>query len=178
MRKTFVAVALLCGCGGSDAAVDAGPAASDLVLTSEAITAGQLMPDQYTCAGADISPPLAWSGGPGAASYAVVFRDRSIGLVHSVIWDIPASVHSLPQNVAKLPMPSVPAGAKQARAFDDMTYGYLGPCPPEVHTYEFEVYAVDVATLPSVTIESTRDQVVPALGQHKLGSGKLEVRSD
>jgi phosphatidylethanolamine-binding protein (PEBP) family uncharacterized protein len=41
-------------------------------VTSSAFQAGQAIPTKYTCEGADISPPLQWSGVPaGAKSLAL-----------------------------------------------------------------------------------------------------------
>ncbi len=201
MRLTIVALAALlsaCGDGGGatpdasahlpDASAhqpDAAPGAPDaavpgtFVLSSTAIMTGVLLADQYTCRGVNISPPLAWTAGPAATkSYAVVFTDLSNGLVHSVIWDIPGATRALPEHVENAATPAVPAGAKQARGYDESTFGYLGPCPGEVHTYRFELFALDVATMPGLTPQSSRDEVVPALTSHKLATTKLEVMSD
>ncbi|HEX9394088.1 MAG TPA: YbhB/YbcL family Raf kinase inhibitor-like protein, partial [Gemmatimonadales bacterium] len=45
-------------------------------LTSTAFAEGALIPTKYTCDGADVSPPLAWSGAPtNAKSFALICDD-------------------------------------------------------------------------------------------------------
>ena len=122
------------------------------MLTSSAFEEGAEIPLRHACAmqgGEDLSPALAWSGGPEVAGWAVVLTDLSIdgGFVHSVIWDIPGDVAALPEGVEKVAEPAEPAGAKQTLAFDEETRGYRGPCPPEEHTYELALYAL--ARIPS-----------------------------
>jgi len=151
--------------------VDAPSAA--FTLTSTGIVEGGAIADLYSCQGTNVSPPLAWSGGPAAQGYAVVLTDLSNMLIHSAIWDIPASVSSLPENIAKVAEPAVPAGAKQPLAYDNQTRGYLGPCPGSAHMYQFKLYALDVYPLPGVTLSSTRAQVRTALEAHDLATATL-----
>ena len=58
---------------------------------------------------------------------------------------------SLPGNLPKTQMLTTPVMAQQINRFTGD--GYSGPCPNgQMHTYVFEVYALDVATLPGVSI--------------------------
>jgi Raf kinase inhibitor-like YbhB/YbcL family protein len=166
--------------GDPDAAIDAlaidAPAA--FTLTSTALTAGAVIPTMYSCNGTNVSPPLAWTGGPTSPGYAMVFTDitnTASPFVHSAIWDIPGSVMSLPENVEKVAEPTVPAGSKQPLAYDQTTRGYLGPCPGGTapHTYEFAVYAVDEYPLTGVTLSSTRLQVRTAILAHDTAMATL-----
>jgi len=164
--------------GGVDAAPadsappDAGPTA--FTLTSTAFAEGGKIPDDNACTGDNTSPPLAWAGAPAEAkSFAVVFTDKSNGLVHSVIYDIPATLSALPANVAKAYQPANVPGAKQTRAYDNRTFGYLGPCPPNQHTYELALHALDVATLPETSMATTRAQAVPKITEHSIATAKL-----
>ena len=152
-------------------AIDA-PAAA-LALTSTAITAGGTIPVMYSCRGANVSPPLAWTGGPSAPGYAVVLTDRSNNLVHSIIWDIPGTRTDLPEGVDKVAEPPDVPGAKQPLAYDNQTRGYLGPCPGSMHTYEFAIYAVDANPLPGLSLTSTRAQVLPVIMAHDTASATL-----
>jgi len=171
------------GGGEADAAVaDAQPpfdaTTTFLVLNSSAFEAGGEIPLRHACAthgGEDLSPALAWSGGPEAAGYAVVLTDRSIdyGFVHSVIWDIPGDVTALPEGVEQVAEPAEPAGARQTLAFDETTRGYRGPCPGEEHMYEFALYALRSNPLPGVTLDSTRDEVIDALTEEMIISTTL-----
>jgi Raf kinase inhibitor-like YbhB/YbcL family protein len=103
----------------------------------------------------------------------VILTDQSNSLLHWVIWDIPSNATGLPEGVEKVAQPSMPAGAKQAKSYDGATYGYLGPCPPSTHTYQFVVHALDVATLPGVTVASTRAEVATVVAAHDLGTAAL-----
>jgi Raf kinase inhibitor-like YbhB/YbcL family protein len=165
------------GDGRSDAPTGDG----GMTLTSTGFTEGAMILSDFTCAGTNVSPPLQWTPGPpGTLSYAVIFTDRSPPpLIHSIIYDIPASVTSLPMNVEKVANPTVPAGAKQVRGYDNSTYGYLGPCPNgALHNYEFSVRAIDVAALPGVMTTSTRAVVEPVINMHTLASGLLNGQSN
>jgi Raf kinase inhibitor-like YbhB/YbcL family protein len=156
--------------GGSDVASDA----SAFVLTSTAFTEGTAIPAAHTCAGTNVSPPLSWTPGPSnTLSYAVVLTDKTNNLVHAGIYDIPASVTSLPMNVDKVANPSIPAGSKQVLAYNSMA-GYAGPCPGAMaHTYEFMVYAVDIATLPGIMTSQKGAALVTALQAHDITTAKL-----
>lgn len=144
-------------------AIDAPP--GPFTLTSTVITEGGVIPDAYSCQGANISPPLAWTGGPVAPGYALVFTDitNNPGFLHSIIWDIPGDAVALPENVAKVFMPPVPAGARQPLGYDNATRGYLGPCPGSMHRYEYALHAVDTYPLPNLTMSSSRFAVRDAI---------------
>jgi len=170
-----VAITDAAGDAVSDA-VDNDASASDagaLTLTSTVLTEGGVIPDVYSCHGDNISPPLAWSGGAAAPAYAVVFEDLSNPLIHSIIYDIPGDVDSLPEGVENVAEPSVPAGAKQTLGYDESTRGYLGPCPGSTHTYRFRLHAVDAAQLPGVTLDSSREEVAAAIEEHSIETADL-----
>lgn len=153
-------------------AVDAG---ASICLTSTAFSDGGTIPVRHACAGMNLSVPLAWSAIPTAQSYAVVMTDATNNLLHWVIWDIPSSTLSLPEGTAKLAQPPIPAGARQVLSYDGSTYGYLGPCPPVTHVYRFELFGLEVATLPGVSTTSTRAQVKTAIAAHAVsGTQALE----
>jgi Raf kinase inhibitor-like YbhB/YbcL family protein len=154
---------------------DDAPMPPDFILTSPAYAEGGTIPITHTCDGADTSPQLDWSPGPaGTLSYAILFTDRSNGLLHWAIWDIPGTATGLPANIEKLFMPSNVPGARQS-SYQSPTKGYLGPCPPSgtTHTYEHVVYAIDVATLPGTTMTTSPGQTKTIIDAHDLASGKL-----
>ncbi len=156
------------------AAVDG--AAGAFTLTSTAYAEGGVIPRAQSCQGVNTSPALSWTVGPaGTMSYAIVFTDITPGavLIHSAIWDIPANATSLPEGVMKVAMPAVPAGAKQCRSYDTAVIGYNGPCPGRRHTYQFKLYAINAATLPGVTTNSTLAQVQTAVNANMLGTATL-----
>ena len=50
-----------------------------LTIESSAFPSNGAIPRKYTCEGADLSPPLAWSGEPGRTmSFALVVDDQAI----------------------------------------------------------------------------------------------------
>jgi Raf kinase inhibitor-like YbhB/YbcL family protein len=189
MKRLAIAV-VIAACGGSsddkpvdahegesvpaiDAAIDA-PISGAFTLSSPSLAPGASFDAANTCNGANTSPQLAWSAGPaGTMSYAVVFTDKSNSLIHWVIYDIPASATGLPANVAKTYMPANVVGAKQTASYQATVRGYLGPCPPTLHTYEFVVYALSVATLPGATMATTRIQAETIIQQNDLGMAAL-----
>jgi hypothetical protein len=129
---------------------------------------------QNTCgSAADDSPDLSWSGAPAAKSFAVVFTDQTNNLIHWAIWDIPANASGLPTAVQKAANPANVPGAQQVTSYDGATFGYLGPCPPVTHTYQFVVYALDVATLPGLSTSSKRSEVEATAKAHSLDSATL-----
>ena len=106
------------------------------------------------CKGENISPALSWSGEPaGTQSFAVTMFDPDAptgsGWWHWTVFNIPASVHSLPAGAGSEGSKDMPAGAGQGRTdFGFAHYG--GPCPPPgpAHHYHITVYALKVPTLP------------------------------
>src|SRR6266511_2793450 len=101
-------------------------------LTSTAFTDGAAIPVKHTCDGADVSPPLAWSGAPaGTRAFALIADDPDAPAgtwVHWVLYDLPAAASELPENVAKVETLDL-GGARQGRN-DFRRPGYGGPCPP------------------------------------------------
>jgi Raf kinase inhibitor-like YbhB/YbcL family protein len=155
-----------------------GDANGPFALTSTAFKEGEDVPVIYRCTDQNVSPPLSWTPGPAATqSYAVMMVHFAADMsIHWALWDIPASVTMLPMGVERVANPTVPAGSKQAKPnIDGATWaGYTGPCPGSANQkYEFAVYALDVATLPGVTVQSTTAQVDTAVKAHQLARATL-----
>lgn len=146
-----------------------------LQVRSSSFLQGTLIPQRYSCEGADVSPQLQWAAGPeGTESYAVIVTDpdtpnRKI-FYHWILYNIPARTHSLLEGQAKqsLLTDGSRQGLNSARAV-----GYMGPCPPPPgkHRYFFTVYALDkMITLPP---NPGIDLVETALQGHILATGQL-----
>ncbi len=145
----------------------------ELKVTSTAFQEGGRIPVQYTCDGADISPPLNWSSGPGGTkSYALIADDPDAPLgtwVHWVMYNIPVTAGSLPENVKKTE--SLSSGAVQG-INDFKRYGYGGPCPPGgMHRYYFKVYALDAVVKAGPGL--TKKKLLGEMEGHILGQGEL-----
>jgi len=142
-------------------------------VSSSAFQEGSMIPEKYTCDGEDVSPPLKWTGTPeGTKSLALISDDPDAPMgtwVHWVLWNIPASVRELAENVS--PKPELPDGSRQGIS-DFRRPGYGGPCPLSgVHRYYFKVYALDtMLDLPSSTREA---DLVKAMKGHVLAEGQL-----
>ncbi|MFL6752726.1 MAG: YbhB/YbcL family Raf kinase inhibitor-like protein [Sphingomicrobium sp.] len=140
-----------------------------IVLTSSAFQDGQPIPTQYTCDGANLSPPLSWGEPPqGTKSFALVVDDPdapSGTFRHWGAYDIPASERSIPE------------GRQIGRpAMNDMGKpGYGGPCPPRghgPHHYHFKLFALDAATL-GLGADTKVEQVENAANRHAIGKAEL-----
>jgi Raf kinase inhibitor-like YbhB/YbcL family protein len=162
------------GTGGSGgASCEPGPFA----LTSPEFEEGGPIEEKFRCTGENVSPALEWSCGPsGTLSYAVTQIHDGSQTPHWVLYDIPASTYALPEAIERVAMPSVPAGSKQVEPNVDGStwYGYSGPCPGGANqSYTYFVYALDVATLPGITPESTIAAADAAVKDHPLAVAKL-----
>ena len=110
-------------------------------LTSEAFAHEGAIPQRYTCAADDVSPPLTWSDIPhGTVELALTCDDPDAPggtFVHWVLWGIPPATTSLAPG-------EVPPGALHGRN-DFGASNYRGPCPPRghgTHHYHFTLYAL------------------------------------
>jgi Raf kinase inhibitor-like YbhB/YbcL family protein len=165
------------GSGGSG-----GMSNEPFALKSTAFKEGEEIPLKYKCTnvnpmGQHQSPPLSWGPGPaGTKSYAIVLMHLP-NPEHWVIWDIPAAITSLPENVEHKAQPAAPAGSKQSLANLDgfQGSGYLGPCPQALNSpqsYKFTLYALDVDTVPGLTATSTPTEAATAVKAHLVAGSQ------
>jgi len=146
-------------------------------ITSTAMTHEGTVPSRYTCDGANVSPPLAWSEVPaGTKSFALVVTDPDAPdpkapkttWVHWVLYDIPADVHGLREAI---PSKGLPPGTLEG-VNDWGKTGYGGPCPPiGRHRYVHTLYALD--TTLSELNRPTRAALTSAMQGHVLASVEL-----
>lgn len=140
---------LLCAslCTGLARRAAAEPAA--LRLTSPAFANGAAIPDRFTCDGANVSPPLAWTDPPpGTKSFALVVVDVDAPdpkapvkpWVHWVVYAIDPGARALDEGASR----KLPAPARHGRN-DWKTADYGGPCPSVGrHRYAHRLYALDL----------------------------------
>jgi Raf kinase inhibitor-like YbhB/YbcL family protein len=146
-------------------------------LTSSSFKHEGEIPTQYTCEGADIAPPLAWSDLPkGTQSLALIVDDPDapdpkapqMTYVHWVLYNMPPSATGLPEAVAK---DSLPEGTREGLNDWNRT-GYGGPCPPiGRHRYFHKLYALD-SVLPDLG-EITKADLEKAMEGHVLAKTEL-----
>ncbi len=117
------------------------------------------LPPEYTCRGANSSPPIRVEGIlPNIKSLAVLATASPEGgpsRVAWVLWNLPA-VERIPAGFPETGVVESPLHAIQGRN-DFGTLGYRGPCPEagEIEAYLFRVYALDLdlALAPGATWE-------------------------
>ena len=120
------------------------------MLVSPAIPPGGEIPAQYTCDGADISPPFCGRGVPaGTGRLVLVVEDPdapSGTFRHWTVFDIPPASRGLDAGYSA----TRPVAALHEARNDFGKTGYGGPCPPRgaaTHHYHFRLLAISRPTL-------------------------------
>lgn len=136
------------------------------------------MPVSCSCKGKERSPELRWENArPNVESYVVLATDYDVpvpafplySLSHWVVYNLPASVRSLPEGVTSEQLRLL-GGKIGKNGTGDPTY--IGPCPPAGrHAYVFRVYALD--QMLSFTNLPGKQAVLSAMNGHVLGYGEL-----
>ena len=137
LASSIAAPALLVGLTGFGAlaTAEAAPEPGPLTITSPAFADGAPIPVQYSCKGANLAPPLAWSA-PSPAALVVDDPDAPGGAyIHWIVTGIPPGPGSTPDG-------QIPGGGKVLPNSKGQA-SYTGPCPPGgsgVHHYRFTLY--------------------------------------
>ncbi len=150
-----------------------GFALSEMQLKSPAFENRGVIPQKFTGYGEDLSPPMEWTNVPDATrSFALICHDPdaplilpgTYGFVHWVLYNIPASVTSLPENV----------GEYTTGMTDFGKTGYGGPKPPAghgVHHYFWWLLALDkeLNLEPGLTMWQLLEHIEPyVIGMNRL----------
>jgi len=146
---------------------------TNIIVKSDSFSDGGMIPAKYTCDGANISPQLSWDNAPkGTKSFVLICEDPDAPMgtfTHWVLYDLPADVHELPENLPKDKI--LPNGAKQGIT-DFKKVGYGGPCPPNgTHRYYFKLYALD--TLLNLEPGLKKEDILKAMNGHILAQGQI-----
>ena len=158
----FLVALLLTGCGGG------------VMRVSTVFQSGGRIPDEYTCKGRNVNPPLKITGIPSNAKTLAIIvddPDAPIGtFVHWVAWnlEVKGSEMEIPKGVSRTD-PSMEQGRN-----DFGRMGYDGPCPPPghgVHHYHFKVYALD--TRLNLKSGATKRDLERAMKGHVLESSEI-----
>lgn len=145
----------------------------DIQLTSSVFENEGMIPSKYSCDGEDISPPLSWSSVPeGTQTVALIADDPDAPMgtfVHWVLFNLPANVQELPEDVPS--DKKLDNGALQGTN-DFKKIGYGGPCPPGgTHRYYFKIYALDTEL--DLKAGATKKDLLNAMEGHILAQGQL-----
>jgi Raf kinase inhibitor-like YbhB/YbcL family protein len=149
-----------------------------LTVTSSVFSSGVDLDDRFTQNGDNMSPSITWSKGPaGTLSYVVLTEDAGVNrkdpIVHWVIYNIPSTTTSLPQNVPT--DATLENGAMQGKNVRGAV-GYIGPKPPagQTHPYHFEVFAIN-GRLNVDPATADRATVIAAMKNRVVAQGDLVV---
>lgn len=146
---------------------------NSIILNSPAFQEGGSIPAKYTCDGANLSPPLNWSGVPHEAkSFVLICNDPDAAggeWTHWLLWNLPAPSRKLLEGFSA--KEKIANGAAQG-ANDFKNIGWGGPCPPSgTHRYVFTIYALD--TTLQIPATSGKIQLMQAMSTHILAQGQL-----
>jgi Raf kinase inhibitor-like YbhB/YbcL family protein len=147
-------------------------------LTSPAFEHDDPLPERFSSAGDDLSPPLAWSGVPEGTKELILVcddPDADTGVfTHWVLYGILPDVSELPEGIPNDALVEDPVSLVQGiNEFDEV--GYTGPVLDEErgpHRLFFRLFALDVELLdlpPGVT----RSELRTAAQGHILGTAEL-----
>jgi Raf kinase inhibitor-like YbhB/YbcL family protein len=156
-----------------------------MTLTSTGFKDGGQMPAKYSQNGAEVSPPLAWTGAPDSTkSFVLIFHDLDapVGnngtddVAHWMLWNIPPTVTSLAEHVPQ--GPQLPDGTRQIAVTGPYYRGPAAPASGPPHHYIFELFALDITLdVPAVGAApaATRTAVVAAMAGHVRGKASAVV---
>ena len=144
-----------------------------ITIKSSAFNEGEPIPKKFTCDGEDISPELSWDGTPeGTKTFALINDDPDAPgktWVHWVIFNIPGSATSLPEN---MPTDKELSDGSRQGTNDFRKIGYGGPCPPGgTHRYYFKLYALD--TKLTLKPGALKQELLAAMKGHIVDEGQL-----
>ena len=136
-------------------------------LSSSAFENEGVIPSEYTCDGADVSPSLTFSAIPkNTKSLALIMDDPDAPMgtwVHWLIWNIPPNITS----ISKGENITYPQGKND---FGKLDYG--GPCPPSgTHRYFFKLYALD--TILELKERANKKQLESTMSGHIIEEAQL-----
>lgn len=112
-------------------------------IQSNSFNNGKKIPNQYTCLGADISPPISWSNIPAKTQSLVLIvsdPDAPLGTwYHWVVFNIPPTATGFKENIQDYPANTIVGNSSYNKN------RYNGPCPPpgKLHHYLFTLYALN-----------------------------------
>jgi Raf kinase inhibitor-like YbhB/YbcL family protein len=140
---------------------------STLNISSPAFEEGKMIPDQYTCDGRNVSPPLTISNLPDKTVSMVLIMDDPDapggGFVHWVMYNIPPAA-AIKEDDA----PGMQAANGRGNPL------YTGPCPPTgIHHYHFKIYALDEKLDFAKDENVDKSKVQEKMKGHILASGEL-----
>lgn len=151
---------------------------AELLVRSDAFENMSAIPSKYSADEQQISPPLSWSTVPeGTKSLALVVEDPDAPtpnpFVHWLLYNIPAELRGLPEDVRHEEIAAAARGALQGKN-STLKIGWAGMAPPKgdtPHHYHFQLFALD-RTL-ELAPGAGRTALFDAMAGHVIGRGDL-----
>lgn len=150
-----------------------GFAICDMRLTSSSFEDGARIPTRHAGDGDDVSPPLSWTDPPaGTKAFALICHDPdaplikpgTYGFVHWVLYDIPGTADTLPENV----------GGYTCGVNDFGKQEYGGPMPPEGHgTHRYFFWLFALKSMPKCPPGLTMWELLGKIEPEVLGMNRL-----
>jgi Raf kinase inhibitor-like YbhB/YbcL family protein len=133
---------------------------------------GKAIPRKFTCDGEDVSPRFHWEDAPQSTKcFVLIVHDpdapRPGGFTHWVLYDIPANVKEIRENIPKN-QEKIPGVGVQGRN-DAGRLGYMGPCPPSgTHRYFAKLYALrkELGLKPGASAEEVESSIEGNVIEH------------
>ncbi len=139
-----------------------------LIVSSPVFVEDGLIPEEYTCQGVGVNPPLVIDNIPESTlTMALIVEDPDAPkgtVTHWIAWDI------LPEgSISENSNPGVNGLNTKGQL------GWMPPCPPSgQHRYFFHVYALDASL--NLSPGSGREELEKALQGHIIARGTLMGR--
>ena len=146
---------------------------SSFALTSPEVKDGGTLPVEFTGDGASATLPLEWNGAPAETkSYALIMHHEAPDQTkwYWILYDIPATVHSLPKNVKDVGTLGNNSVNRRREYAPPHSKG------PGAKTYIYTVYALSAS--PHITVppvEVNRDVLLAAMKDKILATAELSV---
>lgn len=143
-------------------------------LRSSAYRPGGMIPDRFTCDGANLSPKFLWSGVPaGTRSLALILSDPDApqegGFTHWILYDIDPALQQIDESVP-VDTPSTDFGTQGRN--DEGRLGYIGPCPSAgTQRCIARLYSLDIEL--DLPAGATRQELEQAIQGHILDQAAL-----
>ena len=135
---------------------------------SSTFKANTTIPSEYTCQGADKSPPLSWKNDSDKTqSYVLIVDDPD---APAGVWDH-WILFNIPKDVTQIEEGQTPKGASTAKnSWGKTNWG--GPCPPSgTHRYFFKLFALD--TLLNFPATPNKQELMTAMEGHVDGKSEF-----
>jgi Raf kinase inhibitor-like YbhB/YbcL family protein len=153
-------------------------ATRELLVRSDAFQNMASIPSKYSADERAISPPLSWSTTPvGTKSLALVVEDPDAPtpnpFVHWLLYNVPADLRGLPEDVGHEEVLVAIHGAMQGRN-STLKIGWTGMAPPKgdtPHHYHFQLFALD--RILDLKPGAGRTGLFEAMAEHVIARGDL-----